>query len=748
MRRDRPIRPLFYHLTLLVILLGGCGGSSASLDQPPSIDPPLVSKAAPTAIESGGAHNCAIISGGNVECWGYNFYGQLGDGTKTSSSTPVKVTVIKTAIAVSGGVSHTCALASGGEVHCWGWNVYGQLGNTSELDSSMPVIVQSITDAVSIGSGIYHTCAVLADGHVKCWGANFFSQLGDGTTFDSFSPVTVGGISNAKSIVGSFHHTCVLLKDGSVKCWGNNAYGQLGDGTTTSSSIPVQVQGVSSAISIASGGGRTCVVSSNGSIECWGRNIIRLNGILSDSSIPVPVLNISTATTVTLGNSHGCATLSDGQVQCWGYNDTGQLGNGTINQSLTLAPVFVNDIIGATSISAGTNHTCALVSEGVIRCWGENTIGQLGNGQGSSFSSFPVIVNGIESAVALSLGFNHTCAILSGHEVKCWGYNYTGQLGDGSTISSNMSVSVGGISNPISLITGERHSCALQSDGGVKCWGGNSFGMLGSGGFSRALTPVTVQGLSTATSLDGGDYHTCAIIVDTTVRCWGLNRIGVLGNVLANLFQAIPIEVVGLSGVTSISAGASHSCAVIADGTVHCWGDNSNGQIGIESIADSTSPVQVADVSGAVSVVAGGDHTCALLFDGSVKCWGSNNFGQLGKDRSVIQPTTPDLIPGLSSVTNITAGSSHICALLSDGTVHCWGNNSKGQLGYNTDSYSSSTPLPVSDITTAVAIEAGSNHTCAILLDGTMNCWGDNSRGQLGDGNAGYHSIPVTVIGF
>jgi alpha-tubulin suppressor-like RCC1 family protein len=291
-----------------------------------------------------------------------------------------------------------------------------------------------------------------AAGGVKCWGNNSAGLLGDGTTDQRLTAVDVVGLTSGVAAVsaGSFAHTCALTTAGGVKCWGNNNVGQLGDGTTTERLTPVDVVGLTS-------------------------------GVVA----------------IDVGEAHTCALTTVGGVKCWGQNFAGHLGDGTTTERLT--PVDVAGLTsGVVAVSAGQFHTCAVTTTGGIKCWGNNNSGQLGDG--TTIEQLTAVdVSGLTSGVAaVSAGQQHTCAITNSGGLKCWGTNFAGQLGDGTTTERLTPADVTGLTSGVAAVTADAsssHTCALTTAGGVKCWGRNTLGQLGAGIPTNRLTPADVLGL-------------------------------------------------------------------------------------------------------------------------------------------------------------------------------------------------------------------------------------------------------------
>jgi alpha-tubulin suppressor-like RCC1 family protein len=364
---------------------------------------------------------------------------------------------------------------------------------------------------------------------------------------------------------------------------------------------------------------------------------------------------------------------------------------------------------GFAFIRAGASHTCALLHDGGLRCWGLNTRGQLGLGSTTSYGddeaahfAGPVPLAGV--GARLAVGGHHTCALLNWGVVRCWGNNAVGQLGynrtdhigDGEPLSSAGYVDLRGLANTV--VSGLHHTCALLGTGKVRCWGLNSSGQLGYGHKNNVgdnehpffYGDVDLGADVVVKELVAGAAHTCALLSTGAVRCWGNNAFGQLG-----LGHTTPVgddetpatATVNLGGpVRQLVAGYFHTCALLSGtNTLRCWGLNGSGQLGYGNTTDLTAPGGPVAVGGEVlQVAAGQDHTCALLSTGGIKCWGLGAWGQLGQGNAntlTAPPSTPVALGGIPAF-QVTAGGHHTCALLSTGSARCWGLNNHGQLGY------------------------------------------------------------------
>ncbi len=741
---------------------------------PPELEPPKQQ----TRISAGGAYVCFQQFDEKVKCWGQNDSGQLGlgdsnnrgdepdemGGNLNSLSDEIK--------ALTTGSLHACSLLENDTVKCWGNNAYGQLGLENQQNQSTPALAK-ISDVKALTAGGDHTCALLNDGSVKCWGDNKYGQIGiEGALHRGTKSNEMGAFLATRTfekqviqIATGLSHTCILLQNGNVKCWGENRHGQLGIGKSTNLGV---IQGSMSklqniafgtnrhAIFLDAGKNHTCVILDNGNAKCWGQNESGQLGLgdtanrgiqASDMGDNLPEIEFGQKIKqIALGGSHTCTLLEDGAVKCWGQNESGQLGLGntenigddSVEQSQTFTSVLLKPNRKAVAIAAGDAFSCALLDDETVQCWGNNLNGQLGLGDTNN--------RGDESN---EMGQNLlTVELEASHKIK---------RGD-------------------AVIATSQHTCSVLDNDQIKCWGDNTRGQLGLGDIRSRGVQLNEMGArlpsiqlgDTVKSVNVNKDFACAILNNDQVKCWGDNTRGQLGinssqtsigQVLDDMGDALPT--VPLQGKTSqLSLGDRFACALLENSTVKCWGNNLNGQLGLGDrnargdgvLRISSLPVDLGTGRTAKAIGTGTSHACAILDDDSLKCWGNNLHGQLGSGDKVEYGSIPnmgDLLPVVNLGTGrtpkaISLGNFHTCAILDDDSLKCWGNNESGQLGLgDTTSRGESASQMGDDLPavnlgtgrTAKAISAGALHTCAILDDDTLKCWGNNESGQLGLGD-------------
>lgn len=343
----------------------------------------------------------------------------------------------------------------------------------------------------------------------------------------STAPRPLRGTPTQRVSVGG-PHACALDQLGRIGCWGANDSGQFGDGSRNDSLVAVPGPSLN-VVSLAANESYTCALTSAGGVACWGGNI--LGEPQERTLVPVDIPGLASGVAaIAAGGTHVCVLTTRGSVKCWGGNGYGQVGNGTLSGPVT-TPVDVTGLgSGVVALGAGSLHTCAVLANGTVRCWGSNASGQLGSG-GPAQSSVPISVGGLTSdVVAVAGGAAHTCALHATGGMSCWGLNSNGQLGNGTTTDSATAVSVSGLADASSVAAGWFHTCATTTTGAV-CWGLNTYGQLGNGTISGSSTPVVVRGLAWRPIWAGG-HTTCARLPGTPARtaCWGYNGSGQVGN--------------------------------------------------------------------------------------------------------------------------------------------------------------------------------------------------------------------------
>lgn len=400
------------------------------------------------------------------------------------------------------------------------------------------------------------------------------------------------------------------------------------------------------------------------------------------------------------------------------------------------------------AVSAGEYHTLAVDEQGRVWSWGYNASGQLGDGT-TAVRRTPVVVRGLEGVVAVEAGAHHSLALKGDGTVWAWGYNGTGQLGDGTTTHRLTPGRVPGLSGAVALSAGYDHTLALKADGTVWASGYNWHGQVGDGTPTLIhSTPVQVVGLSGVVAVAAGYSRSMAVKADGTVWGWGRNSPAYITEPRGDDHRT-PVRVAGLEQVVAAALGTGHTLVLKRDGTVWSWGSNLYGQLGqgAASGPEQWTPTQVPGVSGVVAIAAWDQASLALKSDGTVVSWGKNGLSLPGDNDPFIARKSPMLVPGLEQVVALSAGAGHWVGLRADGTLWGWGLNGVfGQLGTGT-TFHRPTPVPASGLGEVVSLAVGPSHSVALKRDGTVWSWGSNDWGMLGDGTRVSRATPVRVPG-
>jgi alpha-tubulin suppressor-like RCC1 family protein len=641
------------------------------------VDVELVEQAS-SDINAVHAMGCAIReSAGSrlLYCWGNQSYGRLSDGVTTNTATvtsPQLVTVYEADAyilnaswsRVTIGESHACGVRSNGTLFCWGNNVSGRTGfGTNTGNTSYAMQVGTDSDWLTASAGWASTCGIrraspgAAYGSLWCWGRAAEGQLGNGTTSpEATAPVRVGTDSDWADVTVSNKTACAVRTNGLASCWGSGTEGMLGTGSTTTVSSPTPMATTTAWAGLALGMNNACGTTPAGELWCWG-TLLSNSGNLADreedSDIPLEsALPKSTVFSVPAirGANYQVSPLTGG-VGAWGTD-----GYASTGYNSTLRTVTASSAAPYVQISNGYAHTCGRSTEGRIWCWGNNTQGQLGNGNNTTSNATAVQVSGAYTDwVWVTAGSSdvstegHTCGIrneASGRIAYCWGQGGLGRLGNNATTNRNVPALVsGGYTDWLRLAAGEEHTCGIRGStstgaGSLWCWGAGVGGALGRNSTTQANVPAQVVG-------DGSDIFTDWI---------------------------------------DVSIGRNATCAVRATGALYCWGASNSGTNG-NLAADRWNPTQIGDASDWESVSVGMSHACGIrrdaLGDASIECWGGNDWGELGNGilpRTAVSEPTPALAP-IADWVQVSAGRDYSCAAESDGTLWCWGHDSSGQLG-------------------------------------------------------------------
>ena len=637
-------------------------------------------------------------------------------------------------------------------------------------DSAVASASYQVTGQVAAGQ--YHTVLLKSDGTVWTSGYNNHGQLGDNTTTTRAAPVQVTSLSGIVEVGAGAYHSVALKSDGTVWAWGLNSSSQVGDNTTTERHTPVQVKksngsggttGLTNIVAISVGGYHNFAIDGSGTIWAWGLNSSGQlgDGTTTRSGLAEPLTTLSGVTVQQIfsGEYHSFFLTSTGGVWATGLNTNGQLGDGTTTQRNS--PVSVSGLSGVTitQLSGAAGSSLALQSDGTVWGWGYNTSGEVGDGSTTQRTS-PVHLSSLSGIVAVQAGYTHSSAIKSDGTVWTWGTNSYGELGDGTIILRSSPVQVSGMSGALQLASGNEDTLVLKSDGTLWGWGYNALGELANGTSAAMAAPSPLLGLNSISQLAMGDqgYHTLFIGAGGAVYATGLNCYGELGDGTTNFHVgATAVNMSNLGSAVACAVGRYHSLAVKSDGTVWAWGLNGNGQLGTGTTTNSSVPVQVSGLTGVTSVAAGATFSMALKSDGTLWGWGSNGNGYLGIG-SYTQHTTPVQVRDsgtttLANVKQVGCGGTFCAALKTDGTVWVWGVNTFGEMTGNSGAQqlyavkATDTNDPSGYVSNVAAIAVSGDSVMALKNDGTVSAWGCNDHLQIGP-NSGYQTNNPVAIPF
>lgn len=709
------------------------------------------------SVVVGSAHACALNGRGEAYCWGQGRLQQWGEAFSEQGALKLhKVDTTQRFKTLAAGDSHTCGLTVAGAVYCWGRGELGQLGDGQSTNRAKPVKIASELSFVSLSAFADTTCGLDKDSKLYCWGENQRGQLGldPMTTTASNRPVAVASAYSFEQVSVGGAHVCALTGSEGY-CWGDNGSGQLAQLGAMGTTEPMLVRAAGNSRldlkSIAAGEDVSCGVTINGQTYCWGsglnRRLGRDNG--QPSNTPVLIPGGHSFERVAIGQYHSCGIKLDGQVWCWGNNEFGVFARKPL--ALQPLPARIGGNLLFEQVAVHGTFACGVDRGGDLYCWGDRGQHYLADGK-YGFATQPRSLSSLVAA-QLSLGWRHTCAISDSGALKCWGRGSEGQLGftEDNELLASMAKTPEGITDASAVATGRNFSCAVQSSGSVACWGANGAGQLGTGNRFDSTPPKAIQAAETLNfeQVFAGEFHACAITApEGHLYCWGLNDKGQVGDGSANpQGQPRPTRVGMLEGVKSVSPGLEHTCAILSDDSVSCWGGNLYGQLGLGAAGDAMeqalTPMTVSNLSAARSVSAGPYYTCAVENNGGVKCWGLNSFKRLGFDAE--QTSTPTKVDLPAQAAQVALGLDGTCARTNAGEVYCWGYGLMGQLG-GLSFVESSSPVKLEGVTNAADLVMSDGVACVINDMDVATCWGRELQGMIEDDVIGIVTTPTPVI--
>ena len=738
---------------------------------------PAVVQTGVTAIGAGRYHSLAVKSDGTAWAWGRNNVGQLGNATTTTAATtsPVQMAGVTGAVAVYGGDLHTIVRLSDGTLKAAGENSAGQLGDTFSTDRSTAVQVSAVSSVQQVSVGANHTLALKSDGSVWAWGDNANGRLGIGSTTDAHTPVTITALSNTQFIGAGAGHSIAVDNSGVVTTWGLNTGNQLGDGTTAERWTPVALSGPAYAWRVAtptfSPVANTYSVNQNVTITSDTLNAVihfTLTGadpteadpaysapVLVDQSlvlkarawkVGMPESEVSSATyemqaaqptvspaatTYTVPKTVTFSSTTPGTS----IRYTTDGSNPTESSTLYTGPFLVEHTTTFKIAAFKTGWTASTVRTSTYTMnFGTLSAPVIDPPSGTYTGSVTMTVSTTAPGVVRYTTSNTgTPAAPTASSPADTPKIFTQTTNvRARSFHPDYTPSVGEVTRTYTVIA---HTPTLSASSGSYAPG--SIVTISAG------DPLDVLRMT----IDGSDPTSTSPIVASgsslLLGAFTLKVKAIRANANDSAIASATYSLTGPLGPGSASGGSAHSIVATPDGRVYAFGENGNGQLGIESLIDQSLPTLLNTITGVTNVSIGLAHTLARTWDGQVYAWGSNTSGRLG-DGTTTQRTKPTHLTSLTSIVAVAAGDAHSMALDSDGRVFSWGENSDGQLGLGS-TVDTSTPTEIPGLAGVVAIAAGDTHSMAVTAAGALYMWGNNANSRLGDGLAADRTSPFLL---
>lgn len=589
---------------------------------------------------------------------------------------------------IAAGESHSLGITETHDLYAFGYNYYGQIGNGTNENVKKPVKIMS--DVIFTDAGDYNSFAITSDGTLYGWGDNQYGQILDSDKFIYTAPVKV--MTNVKFVSAGYDHTLIIKKDGSLWGFGSNKFGQLGIKANDYINGPVKI--MASVKTCSAGNGFSLVTSTSNELFVFG---INKNGQIGKSkdvkTVEKPEKLLDNVGNVSAGYNHSIIVKTDGSVFTSGNNEFGQLGSGTKDASFEFININLGDIV---QVFAGKNYSAAIDKSGIISTWGHNCYGQLHSGTRDD-KSVPLRI--ATDAVSFAAGGYHSLFLKSEKALSSAGLGTSGQLGYEISASSIEPYNISGTYEAIAA--GNNHVAAVDSSGKLYTWGNNADGQLGDGTYTVRTSPVWVKVNNNAIiNVWAGGNTTLVKTLNNEYFIFGSNNFGQLGTKTTDENSNIPVEITSLRGldITKASVSDNH-ILVIINGNVYAWGCNESYQLGDRTNKSKSYPVLVLiGEYDFVDVKAGNNFSLALDKNGNVYSWGLNTSKQLGIEPDKLFIDTPTIISGLSKIKSIAAGYNHAAAVDETGVLYTWGSNDSGQLITEANNAINKTEMKAADV--------------------------------------------------